>query len=133
MLRVPQKNTSFTVELCGGPLALDGSVLQRTASGRHPAGKSPSFVRVLGRVPLMVGSKRTLVFYLGRPPTDQRTHWVMQEYCLAGVCLSPYRVVRPCTSTNNNLCPLCQSSSNADAVGKVVYLYVNILHVMLRE
>ncbi|KAK3120144.1 hypothetical protein QOZ80_9AG0682380 [Eleusine coracana subsp. coracana] len=59
------------------------------------------------RVPLMVGSKRTLVFYLGRPPAGQRTHWVMQEYCLAGVGLSPYRVV--------------------------VYLYVNILHVVSAE
>nr|XP_017233439.1 PREDICTED: LOW QUALITY PROTEIN: NAC domain-containing protein 40 [Daucus carota subsp. sativus] len=33
----------------------------------------------------VVGTKRTLVFYKGRPPKGERTEWIMHEYCMVGV------------------------------------------------
>ncbi|KAF8009486.1 hypothetical protein BT93_J0473 [Corymbia citriodora subsp. variegata] len=38
-------------------------------------------VRVGSRV---IGTKRTLVFHLGRAPKGERTEWIMHEYCMDG-------------------------------------------------
>lgn len=40
---------------------------------------------------VLVGMKRSLVFYRGKPPTGSKTDWVMHEYRLAGAGLHPCR------------------------------------------
>ncbi|KAK3120143.1 hypothetical protein QOZ80_9AG0682370 [Eleusine coracana subsp. coracana] len=65
------------------------------------------------RIQLLVGLKRTQVFYIGKAPAGQRTNWVMDEYRLAGAGLSPYRVLTP--STNNDI---GQRSCITDEAGK---------------
>lgn len=47
-----------------------------------------------GTVPLVVGMKRTLVFYRGKATASQNTEWAMQEYRLAEAGLMPCPVMR---------------------------------------
>ncbi|KAL2903795.1 NAC domain-containing protein 83 [Bienertia sinuspersici] len=54
-----------------------------TVSGYWKAtGKDKAVVAGLKSTPLIVGMKKTLVFYRGKPPHGSRTDWIMHEYRL---------------------------------------------------
>ncbi|PUZ44831.1 hypothetical protein GQ55_8G161500 [Panicum hallii var. hallii] len=92
-----------------------GNQWNRAAGDGHwkTSGKDvPIFCsRVNGGEPLMIGSKKTLVFYHGKSDFGENTEWVMQEYSLVGAGLTPYRVMRPGGSNNFG-----ESSSAAAAI-----------------
>lgn len=51
---------------------------------------------VASRSNQVVGMKKVLVFYRGKPPKCSRTDWIMHEYCLSDatgsrVCIVPQR------------------------------------------
>ena len=56
-----------------------------TVSGYWKAtGRDKEIFRGKGRSAVLVGMKKTLVFYLGRAPRGGKTPWVMHEYRLDG-------------------------------------------------
>ncbi|TVU25312.1 hypothetical protein EJB05_27804, partial [Eragrostis curvula] len=74
----------------------------------------PIFCRVSDlQVPLLVGIRRTLVFYRGKPLAGKRTDWVMQEYRLAGAGLTPYRVTKKHDDTVDALSGTAASIKNS--------------------
>ncbi|AEE77885.1 putative protein [Arabidopsis thaliana] len=42
----------------------------------------------------VIGTKRTLVFHIGRAPKGGRTEWLMHEYCMIGVSLDALVICR---------------------------------------
>ncbi|KAE8777329.1 GRAB2 protein [Hordeum vulgare] len=64
-----------------------------TRSGYWKAtGKDKEIYRGKGRGAVLIGMKKTLVFYLGRAPSGEKTSWVMHEYRLEGQL--PHRLPR---------------------------------------
>ncbi|XP_010249131.1 PREDICTED: NAC domain-containing protein 83-like [Nelumbo nucifera] len=61
---------------------------------------------VASRSNQVVGMKKTLVFYTGKPPRGSRTDWIMHEYRLVGAgttaCIFPQRK----NSTQNSMMPM---------------------------
>lgn len=58
-----------------------------TASGYWKATGLDKQIVMSGQV--VVGMKKTLVFYKGKPPTGSRTDWIMHEYRLANASPAP--------------------------------------------
>ncbi|PAN42778.1 hypothetical protein PAHAL_8G186900 [Panicum hallii] len=85
-----------------------GNRRKRAAGDGHwkASGKDvPIFSKgINGRVPLMVGLKKTMVFYRGKAPFGENTEWVMEEYRLAEAGLMPGRVMRPREGGNFGKC-----------------------------
>ncbi|OEL23133.1 NAC domain-containing protein 41 [Dichanthelium oligosanthes] len=85
-----------------------GNRCKRAAGDGHwkASGKDvPIFSNdVNSRVPLVVGLKKTMVFYRGKAPFGENTEWVMQEYSLVEAGLMPCRVLRPRGGSNLGRC-----------------------------
>ncbi|XP_039813527.1 NAC domain-containing protein 48-like [Panicum virgatum] len=69
-------------------------------------------------IPLLVGMKKTLIFYKGRAPRGEKTNWVMHEFRLEGSDMLPY----PASSSTSTTC-LKSSTSDVDewVVGHVFH------------
>ncbi|KAF5744900.1 NAC domain protein [Tripterygium wilfordii] len=59
---------------------------------------------------LVIGTKRTLVFHIGRAPKGERTEWIMHEYCMNG---KPQDSLVVCRLRRNNDFHLTDNSNNA--------------------
>ncbi|TVU46855.1 hypothetical protein EJB05_06427, partial [Eragrostis curvula] len=66
-------------------------------------------------VPVLLGMKKTLVFYKGRAPNGVKTDWVMHEYRLDG----KGRVLCSAASSNSNTKKPCSSSKEEWVVCRV--------------
>ncbi|CAD6254483.1 unnamed protein product [Miscanthus lutarioriparius] len=81
-----------------------GNRYNRAAGDGHwrASGKDvPIFSNIInGGMPLMVGLRKTLVFYLVKAAAGENTEWVMHEYSLVQAGLTPYPVISP-SGTNN--------------------------------
>ena len=60
-------------------------------------------------ISLLVGMKKTLIFYKGRAPRGEKTNWVMHEFRLEGSDMLPY----PASSSTSTT---CLKSSTSDVV-----------------
>ncbi|TVU03153.1 hypothetical protein EJB05_51311, partial [Eragrostis curvula] len=69
-------------------------------------GKDREIYHSASNVPMLIGMKKTLVFYKGRAPKGVKTNWVMHEYRLDG----KGRVPCPATNSNTKSKKPCSSS-----------------------
>jgi hypothetical protein len=71
-------------------------------------------------LPLLVGMKKTLVFYKGRAPRGKRTDWVMHEFRLEGTNKVPH-------PTSNSTSTTTMKSSASEVVVSLPYMHPLVL------
>ncbi|WVZ71887.1 hypothetical protein U9M48_020419 [Paspalum notatum var. saurae] len=71
----------------------------------------------VGMMPLLVGMKKTLVFYKGRAPRGDKTSWVMHEYRLDGSGRLPY----PISSSTSSGATMTSTSKDQWVVCRVFH------------
>ncbi|KAF8364876.1 hypothetical protein HHK36_033143 [Tetracentron sinense] len=63
----------------------------------------------------LIGTKRTLVFHVGRAPKGERTDWIMHEYCMKEKCQDSFVICR--LRKKNDLC-VNSDTPNSDSVSQ---------------
>ncbi|KAJ4970107.1 hypothetical protein NE237_003206 [Protea cynaroides] len=63
----------------------------------------------------LIGTKRTLVFHIGRAPEAERTHWIMHEYSIKGKGRDSFVV---CRLRKKIVGSVNDDSSNSNSVGQ---------------
>jgi hypothetical protein len=65
--------------------------------------KDREIYRIISKRPVLIGMRKTLIFYKGRAPTGANTNWVMHEFRLASSGRPPCPTVSSSSSTTTTL------------------------------